>query len=177
VAAAAALEQVARHTEALTALGARLSGRIVRPPRVMFDLRGQAAGQFRVRSGGEPLIRYNAPLLGRYPREFLEQTVPHEVAHYLAYVRFGPNIRPHGQEWQRIMRELGADPRRCHDFDVTDLTTRRLRRHLYHCRCGEHALTSIRHHRVLRGTSYICRSCGQPLVPGSADETPGRASM
>jgi len=163
--------QVTQRTAELTALGARLIGRAAPLPRVAFDLRGQAAGQFRVGAGGEPLIRYNRTLLARYPSEFLAQTVPHEVAHYLAHLRFGRTVRPHGAEWQEIMRGLGADPKRCHDFDVTGLTTRRIRRHLYHCRCGEHALTSIRHHRILRGASYVCRSCGQPLRPGGAKGT------
>ncbi len=166
---AAALQQVARRTERLTALGAKLIGRAAPTPRIAFDLRGQAAGQFRVGAGGEPLLRYNPQLLARHESEFLAQTVPHEVAHYLAFVRFGRGIRPHGPEWQSIMRGLGADPRRCHDFDVTGLGTRRLRRHLYHCRCGEHALSSIRHHRILRGARYVCRSCGQSLRPGSAE--------
>lgn len=165
---AAALEQVVQRTRALTARGEALIGRAAAAPRVVFDLRGQAAGQFRVGAGGESCIRYNPVLLARHPTDFLSQTVPHEVAHYLAFLRFGRCIRPHGPEWQSIMRGLGADPRRCHDFDVTGLATRRLRRHLYHCRCGDHALSSIRHHRILRGARYVCRGCGQSLRPGSA---------
>ncbi len=147
-------------------------GRAAAVPRVAFDLRGRAAGQFRVAAGKEPCIRYNPVLLVRHPSEFLAQTVPHEVAHYLAYLSFGRGIRPHGQEWRQIMRGLGADPRRCHDFDVTGLTTRRLRRYIYHCRCGDHALSSIRHHRILRGASYVCRNCGHALSRGPSDEGP-----
>jgi SprT protein len=164
---ATSLERVVHRTEELTALGAHLIGRATAPPRIAFDLRGQAAGQFRVAAAGEPTIRYNRVLLARHETQFLAETVPHEVAHYLAYLRFGHGVRPHGPEWQQIMQGLGADPRRCHDFDVTGLATRRIRRHRYHCRCGEHELSSIRHHRVLRGASYICRRCGQPLRPGS----------
>jgi SprT protein len=163
----AALQRVAQRTRDLTAEAPRLIARPAATPRIRFDLRGQAAGQFRLGPGGEPVIRYNPALLVRHEAEFLAQTVPHEVAHYLAYVRFGRGIRPHGPEWQQIMHALGADPRRCHDFDVSGLATRRMRRHLYHCRCGEHALTSIRHHRILRGASYVCRTCGQSLRPGT----------
>jgi SprT protein len=163
---AGSLARAVRLTLRLTAVGAGIIGRPAPAPRVLFDLRGQAAGQFRVCAAGEPTIRYNRQLLARHEAEFLAQTVPHEVAHYLAYLRFGRGIRPHGREWQQIMQGLGADPRRCHDFDVTDLAARRVRRHLYHCRCGEHALTSIRHHRIQRGASYVCRGCGQALQPG-----------
>jgi SprT protein len=156
-----------RRTHELVAAGGRLIARAVSAPSIRFDLRGQAAGQFRLGPGGEPMIRYNPALLARHEAEFLAQTVPHEVAHYLAYLRFGRGIRPHGPEWQQIMQALGADPRRCHDFDVSGLATRRIRRHLYHCRCGEHRLTSIRHHRILRGASYVCRNCGQALRQGA----------
>jgi SprT protein len=158
---------VVQRTHELTAAAPSLIARHAATPHIRFDLRGQAAGQFRLGPGGEPVIRYNPALLARHEAEFLAQTVPHEVAHYLAYLRFGRGIRPHGPEWQQIMHALGADPRRCHDFDVSGLATRRMRRHVYHCRCGEHALTSIRHHRILRGASYVCRTCGQPLQRGA----------
>jgi SprT protein len=158
---------VTRTTELVTE-GSRLIGRRAPQPRIAFDLRGQAAGQFRVDRNGEAAIRYNLALLVRHAADFIVQTVPHEVAHYLVYLRFGRHVRPHGPEWQQLMRVLGADPRRCHDFDVDGLKARRLRRHAYHCRCGEHALTSIRHHRVLRGARYVCRMCGEALRPGDA---------
>ncbi len=163
----AARERALAQTTALLAAGSTLIARPVPRPRITFDLRGRSAGQFRV-DGGEASIRYNCALLAREEAQFLAQTVPHEVAHYLAYLRFGCHIRPHGPQWQQLMRALGADPRRCHDFDVAGLTTRRLRRHPYHCQCGEHALTSIRHNRILRGARYRCRACGQALRPGRA---------
>ncbi len=161
----AQLRAVAR-TVALVNAGSRLIGCRAAVPRVTFDLRGQSAGQFRVDKRGGAHIRYNPTLLARYEADFLAQTVPHEVAHYLAYLRFGRRIRPHGVEWQRLMQGLGANPTRCHDFDVTGLKARQLRQHRYHCDCGEHALTSIRHQRILRGASYVCRVCGEALRPG-----------
>lgn len=162
----AARGRVVARTAELMAAGSRLIRRPAALPRIAFDLRGQSAGQFRVDWHGAATIRYNPALLARNEADFLAQTVPHEVAHYLAYLRFGRRIRPHGPEWQELMHALGADPKRCHDFDVSGLQARRLRRHPYHCRCGEHALTSIRHHRVLRGASYVCRACGEALRPG-----------
>ncbi|NBC47892.1 MAG: hypothetical protein GVY22_07870 [Gammaproteobacteria bacterium] len=134
-----------------------------------FDLRGRTAGQVRIRSRSDYLIRYNLELLRRGGADFLERTVPHEVAHVVAHERFGPMIRPHGPEWQRIMRTLGAEPSRCHNYDVTDLGQRRLRRFDYHCSCAEHCLTSIRHNRIVKGQRYYCRRCGEPLRRGRRD--------
>jgi SprT protein len=133
---------------------------------VRFDLRGRSAGQARLGSPGPALIRYNPALLRANPDDFLASTVPHEVAHLIAFARHGIRIRPHGVEWETIMRHMGAEPRRCHAYDVSGLAIRRLRELDYHCNCRGHRLTSIRHHRVLAGQTYLCRQCGSPLKPG-----------
>ncbi|MEY6431432.1 SprT-like domain-containing protein [Thioalkalicoccus limnaeus] len=136
------------------------------PPAIRFDLLGQSAGQFRVDSQGRSTIRYNPILLRRYGEAFVHRTVPHETAHYLAYRVHGRRIRPHGPEWQALMRALGAEPTRCHDYDVSDLRARRMRYHHYHCACRDHRLSSIRRNKVLNGARYLCRYCGEALRPG-----------
>jgi SprT protein len=153
-------------TGLLIAEAPRLIGRSAASPETRFDLRGQAAGQFRMEAGRRPVIRYNIELLTRHPTDFLAQTVPHEVAHYLVYLRFGSDARPHGVEWRGLMRAMRADPSRCHSFDTSGLETRRIRRHPYHCDCADHELTSVRHNRILRGASYRCKVCGQALKAG-----------
>ena len=134
---------------------------------IRFDLRGKAAGQVRIHAPGRYLIRYNPKLLERCGEEFLNRTVPHEAAHVLAYHHHGTSIRPHGPEWQRIMYQLGAEPTRCHDYDVSGLSTRRLRYYEYHCGCMDHRLSSIRHNKACKGQRYRCRRCGEPLQAGS----------
>ena len=105
-------------------------------------------------------------LLGRHPAEFIAETVPHEVAHVVAFAKHGVRIRPHGAEWQGIMRYFGVAPTRCHGYDVSRLRTRALRRFLYRCNCGTHEISSIRHNRIrTRGVVYLCRRCRQPLQP------------
>ena len=134
---------------------------------IRFDLRGKAAGQVRMGTGARTLIRYNLELLRRETADFLEHTVPHEVAHVLAYRRYGLRIRPHGPQWQRIMRQLGAEPSRCHDYDVSGLSARQLQYFDYHCSCRAHRLSSIRHNKVAKGQRYLCRRCGEPLKHGA----------
>lgn len=130
---------------------------------IRFDLRGTAAGQVRMRSGSA-LIRYNTALLNLHPTQFIAETVPHEVAHVVAFTKHGGRIRPHGGEWQAVMRHFGVEPSRCHRFDVSRLRTRSLQRFLYRCGCGSHEISSIRHNRIRRqGTVYLCRRCRQPL--------------
>lgn len=128
-------------------------------PVVRLDLRGQKAGVAYLQRN---LLRFNAQLYRENQADFLQQTVPHEVAHLLAQALYGSHIRPHGREWQGLMTGLfGLPARRCHDYQVAQ---RRGRRYLYRCACPEGiAFTAQRHALVRRGRRYACRRCGSSL--------------
>jgi SprT protein len=91
---------------------------------IRFDLRGGAAGQARGGGRGPWIIRYNPILLRENPESFIAETVPHEVAHMVAYLRYGRSIRPHGPEWRAIMAQFGAEPERCHRYDLSGVARR-----------------------------------------------------
>ncbi len=132
---------------------------------VRFDLRGTAAGQARHLGPQGFVIRYNPILLRENAGAFIARTVPHEVAHVIVWQAFGAGVRPHGEEWRRVMAFFGADASRCHGFDLSTVPRRRQRRFRYRCGCEQHLLSSIRHNRVLRGERvYLCVRCGEPLV-------------
>lgn len=59
-------------------------------------------GDYRILSGGMHQITVNANL-NKY--RFLI-TLIHEIAHLLAFERFGRNIKPHGIEWKRTFQKL-----------------------------------------------------------------------
>jgi len=148
------LDQAARHF-----------GITAPPVEIRFDLRGRGAGQVRRQAGAVWTVRYNPLLLERHGEDFLTHTLPHEVAHVMAFRLHGAGIAPHGSEWRELMRFFGATPTRCHDYDVSDLGVRTLNRFHYRCGCRSHQLTSIRHQRIQRGQRYLCRACGQALEP------------
>ncbi len=150
-------------THRLLQLARTYFGIDIAEPNIRFDLRGKTAGQVRIRDGKVCLVRYNLGLLHRYPEDFVRATVPHETAHLVTLRLFGTGAKPHGPEWRTVMRLFGAEPMRCHDYDVEGLQARRVRRFRYRCGCRSHQLTSIRHNRVLDGQIYLCRSCGRPL--------------
>lgn len=161
-------QQAADLTQALlqrAALAYRLAVPVLE---VRFDLRGTAAGQARALEPLRFLIRYHPELLARQPGPFLARTVPHEVAHVVTFCRYGARVRPHGPEWRALMGFFGAEATRCHDFDLRDMPRRRLQRFPYHCACGAHSLTSIRHRRIQLGTRYRCPNCGETLRAGPA---------
>jgi SprT protein len=135
------------------------------PIPVSFDLRGRSVGMYRVRNGRRS-IRYNPYIFAKFFEDNLAVTVPHEVAHYVTDMLYGLHrVRPHGVEWQAVMRSLGAEPRACCDYDLSGVPVRRQRRFTYACGCATHRLTTQRHNKVHRGEAlYRCRRCGVPLV-------------
>ncbi|NKB38095.1 MAG: metallopeptidase [Gammaproteobacteria bacterium] len=142
---------------------------------LLFDLKGRAAGQYRIRDG-QPQIRYNPYIFAKYYEENLKDTVIHEVAHYLTDQLYGggaffagqKRIRPHGQEWKGVMRKLGAKPQTRCNFDISDLPHRSYCYYDYVCDCQTHKLGSRRHKKVLANEArYYCRLCKGSLNPAS----------
>lgn len=129
-------------------------------PAVTLDLRGQRAG---VAYLNRNLLRFNGQMYHDHQQEFLDQTVPHEVAHLIAHVVYGPRIRPHGREWQALMTDLyGLPATRCHNFPVQ--SGRRKTNYYYQCSCpGPVPFTAQRHAWVTRGRQYQCLKCGDLL--------------
>lgn len=124
-------------------------------PQVQFDLKGYNAGTATPQKN---LLRFNAELFVNNQQHFLQQTVPHEVAHLVAYQLYGLAIKPHGKEWQQIMRQVYQLPaERCHHYQVARKQTTYYR---YQCPCdAEHLLTIRRHNSIKKGVKYICKKC------------------
>ncbi|MBW7982958.1 SprT family zinc-dependent metalloprotease [Enterobacillus tribolii] len=127
-------------------------------PKITYRQRGTSAGTAWLK---EWEIRINPVLLAENGQPFIEEVVPHELAHLLVYRHFG-NVAPHGREWQWMMGEiLELAPRRTHRFAVASVAGKTFP---YTCRCQTHQLTLRRHNRVVRGESeYRCRHCGDIL--------------
>jgi len=163
-----------QHIRNLTAArieeAARLYQQTFAPIPVQFDLRGRAAGQFRLRCQGrqrEYAIRYNPWVFAADLAHHQSDTVAHEVAHYIVHL-LHPGAKPHGREWKALMRQFGATPKACTPYDLTGVPLRQQGRHAYLCACPDrlHALSTTRHRRVLQGTRYLCRNCKAALTPG-----------
>jgi len=159
-------QQVVTATTHYIQLGAQHFGRIFNALPVLFDLKGRAAGMYRVQNN-ERFIRYNPYLFAKYYDDNLQQTVPHEVAHYLCDMVYGlRRIRPHGSEWKQLMQLFGARAEATCRYDLEGIPSRSQRRHTYRCQCTTHQLTTRRHNNVTNNRMrYFCRSCGKALKP------------
>jgi SprT protein len=134
-------------------------------PKIKFDIEGRAAGQCRCCCGTvcNCVLRFNSEFLRKHEEDFIRYTVAHEVAHYAVFVLYDrTQIRPHGKEWQMIMRVFGIkNPRRCHDYDSGMANPRYP--WVYRCKCQDHFLSTCRHNKVKRGTVYGCDICKEVL--------------
>jgi SprT protein len=127
-------------------------------PKVLYQQRGTSAGTAWLERWE---IRLNPVLLIENEQLFIEEVIPHELAHLLVHKQFG-RVAPHGKQWQWMMEQvLNIPARRTHKFEVASVQSKT---YGYHCDCQVHQLTVRRHNRVLRGEAeYRCRQCGKLL--------------
>ena len=126
-------------------------------PVMSFELRGKKAGVAYLQQNE---IRLNSVLLVENGAAFIQQVVPHELAHLLVYQQFG-RVQPHGKEWKMMMEQvLGVPAHIYHKFSTASVA----KQFSYQCGCQTHLLSVRRHNAIQRNQrSYICRNCNQPL--------------
>ena len=124
-------------------------------PSLSLKQRGKIAGSAHLQKN---LIKLNQRLFEDNIDEFVEQVIPHEVAHIICYQLYG-RVKPHGNEWQSIMTSVFQRPAKVtHQLDVSKLAANDFE---YQCLCPDTIkLSTIRHNRVLKGAQqYRCRRC------------------
>lgn len=128
-------------------------------PQVDVDMRGKAAGKALLQLN---TIKLNKVLFAENQQQFIDEVLPHELAHLITHQVFG-RVKPHGKEWQYVMvKVFGIKPERTHTMDVSSVQGKTFE---YQCGCRSYPLSIRRHNKVLRKESqYSCRSCGVELA-------------
>ena len=135
-------DQVERKIDACVSLAQRYYRIRLVPPTFNFKQRGRSAGTAYLQRNE---MRFNAYMLAQDPAKFIENVVPHEVAHIVVHQIYGGSVRPHGREWVAVMEHLfNVDAARTHDFAVPQARNA----YLYRCQCQEHEFTAHRHGRA-----------------------------
>lgn len=126
-------------------------------PSISYAVKGKKAGVAYLQTNE---IRLNPVLLAENGAAFVEQVVPHELAHLLVFQLFG-RVSPHGKEWKAMMEEvLGVPAETYHCFDTASVE----KQFPYQCACQTHQLSIRRHNAILRRQrTYLCKHCHQPL--------------
>jgi predicted SprT family Zn-dependent metalloprotease len=87
---------------------------------ISFDLKGRCAGWAQMRFGS-CTVKFNYDMITRGDtealRNMIEDTVPHEYAHIVCFIRreLGKN---HNYGWAQVCRALGGTGERTHDTEV-----------------------------------------------------------
>jgi len=91
-------------------------------PAIEFNLTGFAAGQFVYQTLHNIIVssklRYNKYIYHTNNHgHFLTNTVPHEIAHYIAITVYGiKEGKGHNNCWKTVMSLLGAEAKKYHEY-------------------------------------------------------------
>lgn len=109
-------------------------------------------------------INLNYRLLNGFD-DRLENVFLHELAHLLAVMAHGLKAWNHGDLWGAVMKDLGREVERTHDYDTSALKAK-TKKHSYKCACRVRELTTRKHNMILRGVKYTCNTCHSFLTAG-----------
>ena len=117
-----------------------------------FSLRGRVAGT--AESNGN--INYNLDIANKNYDIFINDTVPHEVAHVICFQVY-PYAKPHGREWKSIIRKLGYNDNRCHSMEY--IPARQVKKYSIYCTCQKHDVGAKIYKNISNGSKYTCTKC------------------
>lgn len=94
-------------------------------PEIRWDIKNTDGGRAHYTGW---VVRFNLILCVENEQKFLETTVPHEMAHLIAFRVFhaklaaeGKKLRPHGKEWKEVMAVLSVPAKVCHNYICTSI--------------------------------------------------------
>lgn len=132
--------------------------------RVYFYETGRAAGK----AHSDMRCGYNAHVFAQDMERFLNDTVPHEVAHIVClYTRTDMG---HGATWKRVCRMLGGNAQRCYAGEgIQHKMVRTRKRYEYRATCGTLTMVSdVLHGKIQRGARgyFLANTKGRILPEG-----------
>jgi predicted SprT family Zn-dependent metalloprotease len=114
---------------------------------------------------GQNKVKFNPILLHENETDFLEDTVPHELAHLFSVELYGiMQGRGHGHNWKYVMQRLGVTPKRCHDYDTENARVKgKVKRVIEgHCSiCSKTIMLTQKNVNML--WRYTSRCCKAPI--------------
>lgn len=140
-------------------------------PTIKYNVRGTTGGKANSAAWS---VDFNMGLIVENLGEYINQVVPHEVAHLVAFAtnnysyeykitRRGRIRVSHGARFYRIMRMFGVDETRCHKMDVSKVKQKSRTTKAFPCKCtgcgAELTVGKKVRDKILNGAKYAHR-CG-----------------
>lgn len=138
------------------------------PISIDFNKRGNAAASVIIdRNGnGKPTaitVSYNPYFFDKDPNTFYYETIPHEIAHVIVAVLYD-DVKPHGMEWQGVMKRFGIKPKEFTDTVVDNVPDKKRHLYMYKCiGCGHKRVLGEREHKQAERKGITCENCGEPM--------------
>jgi predicted SprT family Zn-dependent metalloprotease len=133
---------------------------------VYCDVKGGCAGKAgwkRGHDGREYYLKFNEEAIHKYYDEQVNSTIPHEIAHLIAYMRPDLGAKGHNNNWRRIAISLG-DVNAAERTHSMQLTVRRKvkTRFVYNVNGNDVMLGPGRHKKLQQGVmTYSHRQYGK----------------
>ena len=110
----------------------------------------------------QPKVSFNEVIMKNESDESFLQTIIHEIVHHVVYRRYPYAKQAHGPEFRYAMRIMGAEPKRCHNYDLNGLNVRNktTKRYEYKCQCGiTHMISTTIHNKIINSEIRYCNTC------------------
>jgi SprT protein len=114
-------------------------------------------------------IELNTILFLENIEDFFENTIPHETSHIIQYIKYPKAKQGHGPEWKTIMRNLGYTPTRCHNYNISAVSSNKMR---YTCKCEDKLFWSGKnlHSKIQSGDCRSCPKCKTHVIYSPVSE-------
>jgi predicted SprT family Zn-dependent metalloprotease len=115
---------------------------------IRYDLKGRAAGQAG-RRAGVYFVRFNKEAMQVNWEHMVQETIPHEIAHIVAFAMPQLGATGHNSQWRAISQTLGCKGARCHTMKLTPAKRRDIKRFVYEMD-GKEFLVGPKHHNLIQ---------------------------
>lgn len=125
---------------------------------ITFSMNGRLTSTAGRAFLSEGRMDFSKSLYEQNVEAFLNDTVPHELAHLIAYRVYGSN--GHDTSWKKVMMALGYEPTRCHSYEVQKRSSAKKYNYVCGCSGKVHEVSAQRQAWINKGKNYKCIACG-----------------
>jgi SprT protein len=151
--------------ETIAKVQTRFPNKTIPTPQLKFRQMGHRAG---VCSPRQSLVVINPDYFKNHYDDMLNDTVPHEVCHFISVFLYDTLGSGHGHYWKKVMEWAGIPyAERCHSYSTEGVKVRNSHKdYKYSCRCSnlDHWMTPRAHDNICHGGKYRCKQCRGYLV-------------
>lgn len=140
---------------------------------IRYDLNSSAMAGQAIMSPGAYMIRLNPHLLNEHKQSFIDDVVGHEWAHVAVWDR--QQATGHGKAWQMMMRKVGQEPNRTHNFKApagVQMSKYGSREEATCMKCDEPVSVGPRQAtNIKKGVKYTHNKCGGQVMTNETKNT------